>query len=228
MGITTYLGSIFSLKKIKYKHVSMFSLWDNSSKFTPFTHILSGAKLYDVQVGKYSRIGVNCQVSSATIGNFTAIGKDTVITVGQHPTNYLTSHSIFYEKGNWGWHDDWIAPIDFQSDKRVTIGNDVWIGRQCIILDGVTIGDGAIVATGAVVTKDVPPFAIVGGVPAKVLKYKFSQEIIDRLEEIQWWNLPDEKITEVIDLFHTKNPSLDDINRYFPDNQNELDSRRGG
>lgn len=217
MGFKSYLGSVFSIKKITHKHVSLFSLWDNRSKFTPFTHILSGAKLNNVQVGKYSRIGVNCQVTNATIGNFTAIGKDTVITVGQHPTDYLTSHSIFYKKGNWGWHDDWIAPIDFKSDKRVTIGNDVWIGRQCIILDGVNIGDGAIVATGAVVTKDVPPFAIVGGVPAKVIKYKFPQDVIDRLEEIQWWNLPDEKITEVVDLFHIKNPSLEDINRYFPE-----------
>ena len=85
-----------------------------------------------------------------------------------------------------------------------------------MIMDGVTISDGAIVATGAVVTKDVPPYAIVGGVPAKVIKYKFSPEIIARLEEIKWWDLPDEKITEVIDLFHIKNPTLEDINKYFP------------
>lgn len=216
MSLKLYYKSLFSLRKVKYKHVSLFSLWDKNTTFTPFTHILKGAKLHNVKVGKYSRIGVNCQVTNAVIGNFTAIGKNTVITVGQHPTNYLTSHSIFYEKGNWGWHDDWIAPIDFKSDKKVTIGNDVWIGRQCIIMDGVTIGDGAIVATGAVVTKDVPPFSIVGGVPAKIIKYKFPQEVIDRLEEIQWWNLPDEEITNVIDLFHVKNPTLEDINKFFP------------
>ena len=216
MGLKSYIGSFFSIKKLTNKHVSLFSLWDNKSTFTPYTHILNGAKLTNVKVGKYSRIGVNCQVANATIGNFTAIGKDTVITVGQHPTNYLTSHSIFYKKGNWGWHDDWIAPIDFKPEKSVTIGCDVWIGRQCIIMDGVTIGDGAIVATGAVVTKDVPPFAIVGGVPAKVIKYKFPQEVIDRLEAIQWWNLPDEEITKRIELFHIKNPTLDDIEKYFP------------
>lgn len=215
MGAKTYLGSLLSVKKLTHKHVSLFSLWDSKSSFTKYTHILSGAKLNNVKVGKYSRIGVNCQVTSATIGNFTAIGKDTVITVGQHPTNYLTSHSIFYKKGNWGWHDDWIAPIDFREKGEVHIGNDVWIGRQCIIMDGVTIGDGAIVATGAVVTKDVPPFAIVGGVPAKVIKFKYPQEVIDRLEEIKWWNLPDEEITKRIDLFHIANPTLEDINRFF-------------
>ncbi|MBO4403654.1 MAG: CatB-related O-acetyltransferase [Bacteroidales bacterium] len=218
MGVATYLGSVFSPKKIIYRHVSFFSLWDKKTRFTPFTHILNGAKLCNVQVGKYSRIGVNCQVTNAKIGNFTAIGKDTVITVGQHPTNYLTFHSIFYKKGNWGWHDEWVAPIEFQSGKNVTVGNDVWIGRQCIVLDGVNIGDGAIVATGAVVTKDVPPFAVVGGVPAKIIRYRFAKEVVDRLEEIQWWNLPDEKITEVVDLFHIKNPTLEDINRYFPKN----------
>ena len=72
------------------------------------------------------------------------------------------------------------------------------------------------VGSNALVTKDVPPYSIVGGVPAKVIKFRFTQEVIDRLLEIQWWNLPDEKITEVVDLFHVSNPSLEDINKYFP------------
>lgn len=100
--------------------------------------------------------------------------------------------------------------------KPIHIGNDVWIGARSIIMDGVSIGDGAIVAAGSVVTKDVPPYAVVGGSPAKIIKYKFSQDIIDRLEEIQWWNLPDEEITKVVDLFHVENPSLEEINKYFP------------
>ena len=97
----------------------------------------------------------------------------------------------------------------------MTIGNGVWVGRNCIIMDGVNIGDGATVAAGAVVTKNVPPFAVVGGVPARIIKYRFPQEMIDRLMQIQWWNLPDEEITKVIDIFHKPNPTLEDLNRYF-------------
>ena len=83
-------------------------------------------------------------------------------------------------------------------------------------MDGVHIGDGAIVAAGSVVTKDVPPYAVVGGAPARLIKYRFPQEVIDRLEEVQWWNLPDEEITKRVDLFHIPNPTLEDINRFFP------------
>lgn len=216
MSIKAYLGSVLSIKKITHQHVSVFSLWDTRSSFTKYTHILRGVKLNNVNVGKYSRVGNNCQITNADIGNFTAIGKDSVIGLGQHPTNYLTSHSIFYKKGNWGWHDDWIAPIDFVEEKRITIGNDVWIGRHCMIMDGVNIGDGATVAAGAVVTRDVPPYAIVGGIPAKVIKFKFDQDIINRLEQIKWWNLPDEEITKVIKLFHRPNPSMEDLNEFFP------------
>jgi tetrahydrodipicolinate N-succinyltransferase len=89
---------------------------------------------------------------------------------------------------------------------------------RCLILDGVTIGDGAIVAAGAVVTKDVPPFAVVGGIPAKVLKYRFSPDIIERLLEVKWWNLPDEEITRIKDLFHIPNPTMEDLDRFFPRN----------
>lgn len=217
MGIKTYLGSVLSLKKLTHKHVSLFSLWDNKSNFTPYTHILSGAKLHNVSVGKYSRIGARCKITNADVGNYSVFSADCIAGVGQHPTNYLSYHSIFYKKGNWGWHDDWVKyPEGFKEQARIIVGNNVWIGRKVVVMDGVNIGDGAIVATGAVVTKDVPPFAVVGGVPAKVIKYLFPQEMIDRLEEIKWWYLPDEEITKVIDLFHIKNPTLVDLNRYFP------------
>ena len=217
MGLKNYLGSLVSPWKFRCKKISFTALWDNESSFTRYTHLLPGCKLHKVQIGKYSRVGFQTKIVNATIGNFTAIGAESVIGLGQHPTDLLTSHSIFYKKGNWGWHDDWVKyPDGFIESKPIKIGNDVWIGRRTMIMDGVTIGDGAIIAGGAVVTKDVPPYAVVGGVPAKIIKYKFPQEMIDRLLEIQWWNLPDEEISKVIDLFHVRNVTLDDINHYFP------------
>lgn len=217
MGMFSYIGSVFSLKKLTHKKVQFFTSWDSRSKFTKYTHILHGAKLKNVQVGKYSRIGARCKITNCKMGNFSVFSSDCIAGVGQHPMDTLTYHSIFYKKGNWGWHDDWVKfPEGFVEQKQITVGNDVWIGREVVIMDGVTIGDGAVVATGAVVTKDVPPYAVVGGVPAKLIKYKFSQEIINRLLEIKWWNLPDEEISKVIDLFHVRNVTLDDINHYFP------------
>lgn len=217
MGARDYIKSLISTKKLTYKNVSIFSMWSQDSTFTETCFLRRGSRLLNAHLGNYVRIGINVTVAHTHVGNFSAIGQDTLIGPGQHPTNYLTAHSIFYKKGSWGFHEqDWLEEIPFVENAPVTIGNDVWVGRKCIIMDGVTIHDGAIVAAGAVVTKDVPPYAIVGGVPAKVLKYRFPQEVIDRLLEIKWWNLPDEEITRVKDLFHIPNPTLEDINRFFP------------
>lgn len=217
MSIVSYLPSLFSFKKLTYKRVDFGTLWDTKSSFTKFTHILRGARLNNAHIGKYSRVGVNCKLTNVTVGNFSCIGADCVVGVGQHPTNYLTYHSIFYKQGNWGWHDDWIKyPKGFQEQAHITIGNNVWIGQKVVIMDGVTIGDNSIVATGAIVTKDVPPYSIVGGVPAKVIKTLFNDEMRKRLDEIQWWNLEDNEISKVIDLFHIPNPSIEDLNKFFP------------
>ena len=212
-----YIPSIFSWKKIFFKDISFFAFWDRSSTFTKYTSLQRKAKLMNSHVERNSRICINTELFNTTVGKFTIIARNCVVGLGAHPTDTLSPHSIFYKRNRWKWHDDWCIDTGFrESDKPIVIGNGAWIGMRCLILDGVTIGDGAIVAAGAVVTKDVPPYAIVGGVPAKVLKYRFSQEIIDRLLEIKWWNLPDEEITRVKDMFHIPNPTLEDLDRFFP------------
>lgn len=94
--------------------------------------------------------------------------------------------------------------IEYQTaeDRKVEIGNDVWIGANAVIMPGVHIGDGAIVGAGAIVTKDIPPYAIVGGVPAQIIRYRFPQELIDAFLRIKWWDWSVEKIGENIDLFY--------------------------
>lgn len=214
-----YIKSFLSLKKLFYRDISLLSYWDDRSTFTPLTSLHRYAKLCNSHVGRYSRIGVNTKLLNTTVGNFCLIARNSLVGPGAHPTNLLSPHSIFYKKGRWKWHQDWCADVGFrEEDHPITIGNGVWVGRECIILDGVTIGDGAIVAAGAVVAKDVPPFAVVGGVPARILKYRFTEEMIARLQVIKWWDLPDEEITRVRDLFHIPDPTLEDLDKYFPRN----------
>jgi virginiamycin A acetyltransferase len=90
----------------------------------------------------------------------------------------------------------------YQTTKNTTIGNDVWVGFRAMILGGVTIGDGAVIASGSVVFTEVPPYAIVAGNPAKIIRYRFSKEIVERLLRIAWWDWPDEKISENIEWFY--------------------------
>lgn len=165
---------------------------------------------------KYSYCGPECQIVNTIIGSFCSISDHVFIGGAEHPLDWVSTSPVFQNVRHSGPKKRF-AKFDLPRTKRTSIGNDVWIGHGVTIKQGVKIGNGAIVGSNALVTKDVPPYAIVGGVPAKIIKYRFSQEVIARLEEIQWWNLPDEKITEVVDLFHIKNPTMEDINRYFPE-----------
>ena len=95
------------------------------------------------------------------------------------------------------------------------IGNDVWIGSHVLIKGGVHIGNGACVAAGAVVVKDVPPYAIVGGVPAKVIRYRFSPEVIGKLLELEWWNFDESKLKNSIAIFQKDNLCVDDLEKFI-------------
>lgn len=159
------------------------------------------------QIGAFTYCGGGRSVyeSVSSIGRFCSIAKDVHIGIFEHPTNYISTHG-FVRMHAWSktwnslgeWHKKNIAQVtaaraawlDLQNKPRyqpVTIGNDVWIGDGAFISQGVNIGDGAVVAARSVVTKDVPPFAIVAGIPAKVIKYRFEPDIIAELNELQWW-----------------------------------------
>ncbi|KAF2510800.1 CatB-related O-acetyltransferase [Flavobacterium zhairuonense] len=131
-----------------------------------------------------------------TIGNFCSIARGTNIQEHNHDINCTTTYFIKYRIFN----DKYGA--DAVSKGAIEIGNDVWIGTGSTILTGVKIGDGAVIAANAVVTNDIPPYAIAGGTPAKVLKYRFSPDIINELLQIQWWNWEIDKIKKNKDLFY--------------------------
>ena len=137
--------------------------------------------------GDYSYCGSRVSFSDkrSTVGKFCSFGNDIKIGVTQHPTNWLSTH-IFQYLDFEGISN--VKKQKWEFSKPVHIGNDVWIGTNVIIMDGVTVSDGAIIAAGAVVTKDVPPYAIVGGVPAKIIRYRFDEKTINRLMKVKWWN----------------------------------------
>lgn len=147
--------------------------------------------LYNVSLGDYSYVGGDCRLMNVTIGKFVSIGPSVWIGgLPSHPLHLKSTFPGFYQKDSsfYGIEPEYDYP---ESEfKHVTIGNDVWIGARAMILDGVSIGDGAVIAAGAVVTKDVPPYAIIGGVPARVIKYRFSEQKIYEMLQSQWWNDP--------------------------------------
>ena len=115
-----------------------------------------------------------------------------IIGLGLHPTrDFVSTHPIFYSASNQSVISSFADKDYFAEKKPIVIGNDVWIGARAMVIDGVKIGDGAIVGAGAVVTKDVPSYAIVGGVPAKFIRWRFPKKTINRLESIRWWTKSD-------------------------------------
>src|SRR5690606_36153360 len=121
-------------------------------------------------------------------------------TAGNHPHDLVTTSNFIYSP-YWGVAEEFNHDLLDKYNTPIVIENDVWIGKNAIVLPGVTIHNGAIVAAGGVVTKDVPPYAIVGGVPTKIIRYRFEPHIIEAMLEIKWWAWDDEKIKENFDLF---------------------------
>lgn len=143
------------------------------------------------------------------IGKFCSVacGAKFLFTSGNHSLRSLSTYTfpIFYEQ--WGLDPKNIRDA-WDNKGDIVIGNDVWIGYEAVILSGVIVGDGAVIGTRAVVTKDVPPYTIVGGVPARPIRRRFDPQTIARLEELRWWDWEEERIVRNLSAIQSGRPDL--------------------
>ena len=168
------------LKKIRGS-----SIIDSSVGFD--SKIESGSTFISSSLGRHSYLGYDCKFINCEVGAFCSIADEVVAGGASHPLDFVSTSPVFLS------HKDSVktkfSHFKFNPKIKTYVGNDVWIGDRALIKAGVRLGDGCAVGMGAVVTKDVPPYAIVAGNPAKIIRYRFSKDVIKKLLDIEWWKM---------------------------------------
>ena len=170
-----------------------------------FTDVAERCLLAECSLGDYSYIERHVEAIYTDIGKFCAIAADVRINALNHPMERVSQHKITYRPNEYFLFAK--MDKDFRETRkntRVEIGHDVWIGHGAIIMPGISIGHGAVVAAGAVVTKDVEPFAIVAGVPAKRIKWRFKKSIRERIISLAWWDWSHDRLAMAVDDMRTQ------------------------
>lgn len=176
--------------------------------FGQYNTIANDVYMANVTLGDFTYVADHTHLQNVQIGRFCSIGPEARCGLGRHPSHtFVSTHPIFYSQ----LRQAQVTFVDrpyFAEFANVAIGNDVWLGARCLVVDGVRIGDGAMIAAGAVVVSDVEPYAIVGGVPARVLKYRFAPDQIARLLRLCWWNWDQNWLQDHYRAFHDINTLL--------------------
>lgn len=179
------------------------------SKLQKTTKINSGSNIVNSTIGKYTYCGYDCWIIETQIGNFCSISNNVRIGGPNHPIDWVSMSPVFYvgrNKFNKHFYEHEYNPY-----KCTIIGNDVWIGENTLIKAGVRIGNGTVIGMGSVVTKSIGDYEIWAGNPAKFIKKRFGDDTIEELNKIEWWNLPDEKISEIACYFNSPSKLINSL-----------------
>lgn len=184
----------------RFSHASQL---DDRSGFGQGVVIGGSSIIVDSNLGRNTYVA-GAKVAHADVGSFCSIGPEALIGPGSHPTHFVSTNPLFYSTRTlFGWS---FADKDLVDDTaRIHIGSDVWIGARAIVFNGVRIGHGAIVGANALVNKDVPPYAIVAGVPARLLRMRFPDNVVNALLEWHWWDLSDDLLRQLAPQFCAAN-----------------------
>ena len=166
--------------------------------------------LLGVTLGDRSYTGPWNMIFHTKIGKYCSISYGVTIGPPDHNYSRISSHPFIYNP-EYGLTEEVATLRDEKFSKPCTIGNDVWIGCNATILRGVKVGDGAVIGANSLVNRDVPPYAIVGGVPARIIRYRFDERVVEQLLRIRWWDWSDEKIRAHIALFQQDNISVEEL-----------------
>lgn len=186
------------LLRAKRINISLRSFCKNC-RFESYAAVVGKARLFDCSIGRFTFVN-SSTLWNCDVGSFCSIAPDSLLGCSSHPLDRISTSPAFYRKQHI---ISTLTHVDTYDDypAKTFIGHDVWVGSRAIILPGLRIGNGAVIGAGSVVTKNVDPYAVIGGVPARIIKHRFPKDIIEKLELLKWWEKDIEFLVDNISLF---------------------------
>lgn len=207
--IKNYIKYLVLKKRFPYSEIYFGALIDNNSNLGKNSVVFSNTVLINSTLDDYSYIQKNSEIINSEIGKFCSIASNVTIGLANHPTDLLSTSPVFYDNTQPLPYFLTNEKLAGEFSSKTFIASDVWIGQSVMIKAGISIGVGAVIGAGAVVTKDVAPYSIVAGVPAKHIRYRFDKNSIDKLLESKWWDLKEEELKKYF-IYFNKKESKDD------------------